>query len=255
MKNENTYKSIWETLSKIDCSEHIEQIQYGNRKPLSYLSWAWAWGEVKNSYPDASYEVHDNVTYPDNTVEVRVSVTIKGQTHMMWLPVMDFKNDAKKNPTSKDISDSRMRCLAKAIAMHGLGHYVYAGEDVPEGNAETPQSEEKAEEVVDPIQKATPTPPPPTEATPDVVSAENGEVKKTEDWTMVTDAFHELINAHKSPDTLMKLWKNNAKARKLLKEKRPKMLENLRNIFYRMELSTKETRILSGVFASLGKKR
>tara|TARA_Y100000356_G_scaffold116319_1_gene105798 strand:- start:147 stop:911 length:765 start_codon:yes stop_codon:yes gene_type:complete len=217
--------SVWEDLSKKDLSKRIETKDYQTKsgKPysLKYISWAWAWGEVKKSYPDASYEVHDNITYHDNTVEVRVSVTIKGQTHMMWLPVMDYKNDAKKNPTSKDISDSRMRCFAKAIAMHGLGHYVYAGEDLPEGNAEAPQSEEKTEEVVDPTQEATPTPPPPTEATPDVVSAENGEVKKTEDWTMVTDAFSQLIDVHKTSKTLKDFWLKNEKARMLLKENRP----------------------------------
>jgi hypothetical protein len=52
---------------------------------------------------------------------------------MMWLPVMDFKNDAKVNPTSREVSDTRMRCLTKAIAMHGMGHYIYAGEELPEG--------------------------------------------------------------------------------------------------------------------------
>ena len=212
--------SVWEDLSKKDLSKRIETKDFVSTKgkpySLSYISWSWAWGELKNSYPDASYEVHDNITYPDNTVEVRVSVTIKEQTHMMWLPVMDYKNDAKKNPTSKDISDSRMRCLAKAIAMHGLGHYVYAGEDVPEGNAETPQNEGKAEEVDDPIQKATPTPPPPTEPP---VEIDLDKVK--EDWSMLTDAFYELINAHESPDTLAKLWENNGEARKLLKTNRP----------------------------------
>ena len=233
--------SVWEDLSKKDLSERIETKNFvsnqGKPYSMSYVSWSWAWGELKNSYPDASYEIHDNITYPDNTVEVRVSVTIKGQTHMMWLPVMDYKNDAKKNPTSKDISNSRMRCLAKAIAMHGLGHYVYAGEDVPEGNAETPQSEGKAEEVVDPIQKATPTPPPPTEPTPDVVSAENGEVKKTEDWTMVTDAFSQLIDVHKTSRTLRDFWLKNEKARMLLKEKRP---SDYKEIFDKIQKRTKE---------------
>ena len=149
---------------------------------------------------------------------------------MMWLPVMDYKNDAKKNPTSKDISNSRMRCLVKAIAMHGLGHYVYAGEDVPEGNAETPQSEGKAEEVVDPIQEATPTPPPPTEA-PTKVDLDK--VKKEGGWSMLTDTFHELINAHKSVDTLAKLWANNGEARKLLKKNRPNDYDEICETFKR----------------------
>ena len=227
--------SVWEDLSKKDLSKRIETKDFVSNKgkpySLSYISWSWAWGELKKSYPDASYEVHDNINYPDNTVEVRVSVTIKEQTHMMWLPVMDFNNNAKKNPTSKDISDSRMRCFAKAIAMHGLGHYVYAGEDVPEGNAEAPQSEGKAKEVVDPIQKATPTPPrrksllPLEERTPDIVSVEDDEgnviTKETEDWSMVIDAFYELMTLHKTSESLKGFWLKNEKARMLLKEKRP----------------------------------
>lgn len=134
----NKKASVWETLSTINVSERIEKKYFKNKKTgreygLSYLSWAWAWAEVKKRYPTASYEIHDDIFFPDNTVETRVSVTIEDQTHMMWLPVMDFKNDAKVNPTSREVSDTRMRCLTKAIAMHGMGHYIYAGEELPEG--------------------------------------------------------------------------------------------------------------------------
>ncbi|BAQ90084.1 rad52-like recombinase [uncultured Mediterranean phage uvMED] len=136
MANKKT--SVWETLSTINVSERVEKKYFKNKKTgreygLSYLSWAWAWAEVKKRYPTASYEIHDDIFFPDNTVETRVSVTIEDQTHMMWLPVMDFKNDAKVNPTSREVSDTRMRCLTKAIAMHGMGHYIYAGEELPEG--------------------------------------------------------------------------------------------------------------------------
>ena len=136
MANKKT--SVWETLSKINVSERVEKKYFKNKKTgreygLSYLSWAWAWAEVKKRYPTASYEIHDDIFFPDNTVETRVSVTIEDQTHMMWLPVMDYKNDAKVNPTSREVSDTRMRCLTKAIAMHGMGHYIYAGEELPEG--------------------------------------------------------------------------------------------------------------------------
>lgn len=134
----NKKASVWETLSKINVSERIEKKYFKNKKSgreygLSYISWAWAWAEVKKIYPTASYEIHDDIFFPDNTVETRVSVTIEDQTHMMWLPVMDYKNDAKVNPTSREVSDTRMRCLTKAIAMHGMGHYIYAGEELPEG--------------------------------------------------------------------------------------------------------------------------
>ena len=70
--------------------------------------------------------------YPDGTREVRVSVTIEGLTHMMWLPVMNHTNNAISNPNARDVSDARMRCLVKAIALHGLGLYIYAGEDIPQ---------------------------------------------------------------------------------------------------------------------------
>tara|TARA_B100000035_G_C21021402_1_gene564189 strand:+ start:303 stop:932 length:630 start_codon:yes stop_codon:yes gene_type:complete len=140
-------KSVWEVLSKHPVTEKIEKKWYKDKsgKPysLSYLSWAWAWGEVKKFYPEATYTIHEDIIYPNNTVEVRVSVTIEGQEHMMWLPVMDFKNNSKASPTSREISDARMRCLVKAIAMHGLGHYIYAGEDLPESEIEPPIKEEK----------------------------------------------------------------------------------------------------------------
>ena len=140
-------KSVWEVLSKHPVTEKIEKKWYKDKsgKPysLSYLSWAWAWGEVKKFYPEAIYTIHEDIIYPNNTVEVRVSVTIEGQEHMMWLPVMDFKNNSKASPTSREISDARMRCLVKAIAMHGLGHYIYAGEDLPENEIEPPVKEQK----------------------------------------------------------------------------------------------------------------
>ena len=130
--------SVWEKLSAIDCAEKIEK--KGN---LSYLSWAWAWGMVKKHYPDANYEVHDDHIYPDDSVMTSVSVTIDAQTHTMWLPVMDNRNNAIAKPDARKVSDARMRCLVKAIAMHGLGHYIYAGEDLPETEPFTAEQNER----------------------------------------------------------------------------------------------------------------
>ena len=122
---------VWNKLSDIDVNEHTEK-----KGRFTYLSWAWAWGIVKENYPEATYEIHDNIFYPDDSVETRMSVTIEGQTHTMWLPVMDNKNNPIHGPNSRDINDARMRCFVKAIAMHGLGHYIYAGEDVPQSHGE-----------------------------------------------------------------------------------------------------------------------
>jgi len=224
-------KSVWETLSAIDVNDKTKE-----KGGMTYLSWAWAWGALKDHYPEATFKkhIHDGMAYikdEKGNAFVEVTVTVEGISATELYPVTDYKNNAISNPDAFQVNTALQRALVKAIAYHGLGHYIYAGEDLPQIDGETPQSKGKAKEVVDPIQEATPTPPPPTEPTPDVVSAENGEVKKTEDWTMVTDAFHELINAHKSPDTLMKLWKNNAKARKLLKEKRPNDYKEIYELF------------------------
>ena len=135
-------KSVWATLSAIDCSAHIEK-----KGKLSYLSWAWAWQTLMEHYPDSTYEYTEPFGISNDTVEVHVSVTVKGVTHSMFLPVMDNRNKSIVNPTTRDISDARMRCLVKAIAMHGLGIYIYAGEDLPEATKTEVVSEEQSSEI------------------------------------------------------------------------------------------------------------
>lgn len=106
---------------------------------LTYLSWAWAWAEFKKAYPDANYEIVKN---PDGLpffeskegYMVYTKVTADGLTYEMWLPVMDYKNKALQgNATMFDVNKTIMRCLTKNLAMFGLGLYIYAGEDLPEG--------------------------------------------------------------------------------------------------------------------------
>ena len=123
---------IWEKLSAIDCSKYIEK-----KGQFAYLSWAWAWGELKKLYPCANYTVKknsDGLPYfkDDGGVLCFVEVTIMELTHEMWLPVMDYKNRPIANPAMTDVNKTIMRCLVKCIAMFGLGHYIYAGEDLPE---------------------------------------------------------------------------------------------------------------------------
>ena len=134
--------STWKTLSAIDVSKNIEK--KGN---LSYLSWAWAWSTLMEHYPDSNYTYCPPSFLENGTCEVNVSVTVKEKTHSMWLPVMDNRNKAVPNPTSRDISDARMRCLVKAIAMHGLGAYIYAGEDLPQAVQNAVVSGDQAKEI------------------------------------------------------------------------------------------------------------
>ena len=120
-------KSVFATLSAVDCSNHTEK--KGN---LTYLSWAWAWSILLQNYPSSSFEMHSDTLHDDGCVTVSCTVTVEGIARTMWLPVMDNRNNAIKNPDARKISDSKMRCLVKAIALHGLGLYIYAGEDIPE---------------------------------------------------------------------------------------------------------------------------
>lgn len=121
------YKEIWDRLSAVDVSKKVEK-----KMGLSYLSWAWAWGVLMQNYPDATYVFHDVITESDGSATVSVTVKIGECERMMWLPVMDHRNNAIPNPDSRKISDSKMRCLVKCLAMFGLGHYIYAGEDLPD---------------------------------------------------------------------------------------------------------------------------
>ena len=104
---------------------------------FTYLSWAWAWDTFVQNYPDATYEIvknSNNLPYfqSDAGGMVYTKVTAGGITHEMWLPIMDFKNQAKQNFDMMDVNKAVMRCLVKNFAMFGLDLYIYAGEDLPE---------------------------------------------------------------------------------------------------------------------------
>lgn len=119
-------------LLKLNVNEHTEK-----KGQLTYLSWAWAWSTVLNIDPLATWEaVEFNgmpcAFLPDTSAMVKTVVTIKGHTKSCWLPVMDNKNKAIKNPDAFAINTAIVRCLTKAISMHGLGLYIYAGEDLPQ---------------------------------------------------------------------------------------------------------------------------
>ena len=124
-------REVWTTLAAVDCADKINK-----KGKMSYLSWAWAWAQLMNHYPESNYSFDSPVVDAAGSVEVWCHVTVKDGdkelTRSMWLPVMDFKNNSVINPTSREVSDNRMRCLTKCIAMFGMGHYIYAGEDLPD---------------------------------------------------------------------------------------------------------------------------
>ena len=147
--------AVFDELFAVNVNDHTEKKKTGGTE-LTYLSWAFAWAEVKKRYPEAHYEIikFNGLPYvydPATGYMVYTTVTIEGITHEMWLPVMDGANKAMKAEpyayttraygkevekivaaaTMFDINKTVMRCLVKNLAMFGLGLYIYAGEDLP----------------------------------------------------------------------------------------------------------------------------
>jgi len=128
-----TKKSVFETLSLIDVSRWVEK-----KNNLSYLSWAHAWFQLCKHYPSSSYVIYENdykMNYHSDkkTCWVKVGVKVEEVEHIEYLPVMDFRNKSipLANVTSMDVNKAIQRALTKAIARHGLGLHIYAGEDLP----------------------------------------------------------------------------------------------------------------------------
>lgn len=122
-----------ETLLKTNVNDHTEK-----KANLTYLSWAWAWAEALKADPKANYKVEmfDDKCYMDinGTFMVWVTVTIFEKPMTCQLPVMDHRNKAIPNPDAFQVNTAIMRCMTKALSLHGLGLYIYAGEDLPEGD-------------------------------------------------------------------------------------------------------------------------
>ena len=150
MPDENYFR----TLNSVNVNENKEK-----KNGLDYLSWAWAWAEIKKRYPDTTFKVyeneHGNNYFSDGkTGWVKVGVTCNGIEHIEYLPIMNTSNRSipADNITSFDVNKAIQRARTKAIADHGLGLYIYAGEDLPdEGGDETEPQQHVCEECGKPI--------------------------------------------------------------------------------------------------------
>ena len=142
--------SVFATLSTIDCAGRIEK-----KNNLSYLSWAWAWQILKKHYPASTYTIYEdamgrNYHTDGRTCWVKTGVCVEGIEHIEYLPVMDFRNASilLDKVTSFDVNKAIQRSLTKAVARHGLGLYIYAGEDLPDA-----ADEEKRPAASRPVQQ------------------------------------------------------------------------------------------------------
>lgn len=135
-------ENYFAVLNAINVNDKTEK-----KNGLTYLSWAWAWGEIKKRYPDATYTIYENADglnyHTDGrTCWVKTGVTVAGIEHIEYLPVMDNRNRSipANAVTSFDVNKAIQRSLTKACARHGLGLYIYAGEDLPEGDDAQPDA-------------------------------------------------------------------------------------------------------------------
>ena len=135
--------NYFEKLNNINVNDKTE-----DRSGLTYLAWAWAWGELKKQYPLSYYTIYENAEgrfyhHDGKTAWVKTGVTVvDGELkleHIEYLPVMDYRNKSipVDSVTSFDVNKAIQRSLTKAVARHGLGLYIYAGEDLPEAEKET----------------------------------------------------------------------------------------------------------------------
>lgn len=195
-------KSVFEVLAAINCNEHTEK-----KNGLTYLSWAWAWTECKKRFPLAYYTIYENEQgrpYFDDgrTAWVKTGVTIEGLEHIEYLPILDqsaHKSLQVSAITSWDMNKAIQRSLTKALARHGLGLYIYAGEDLPDTENEKPAEVKKTASR----KKAEPAPAP----APAPAPSEDNDL----------DLVRQLIREAKTQEELLQLWKDWPEAHEQLK--------------------------------------
>lgn len=237
-----TKKTVWETLSKINVNEHTEK-----KNGLTYLSWAWAWGVLKEHYPSAKFEKHIQpsglpyIVDANGYAYVQVTVTADEESATELFPVLDHRNRAIQNPSAFDINTAMQRCLAKSISYLGLGHYIYAGEDLPQGDdaqsaPERPQKAKSAQPAPDTfmskdaVQRPSDAEYEAIHATPDVV-ANDGTVKKTNGMDMIASVFTSFLPGCDTDESLRQFWAKNKTAIEALKNGSPDLYDEVVTAF------------------------
>jgi hypothetical protein len=211
--------SVWKTLSAINVNDHTEK-----KNGLTYLSWAWAWGVLKSHYPEATFTKH---IQPDGSPCIRddagysfvqVTVDVDGISATELFPVLDYRNKAIQNPDAFSINTAFQRGLAKAISYHGLGHYIYAGEDLPQSEGETRQEEVKEKPKPEPVKKQKAPVPAPTATDKPILGKmvntfayKDGdrEPRAVSEWDTWSDVACSWIGSARSEDMLKKFYVAN----------------------------------------------
>jgi len=214
-------------LLKINVNDHTEK-----KNGLTYLSWAWAWQEALKADASATFDVQtfEGKPYMDvnGTGMVWVTVTLFGQPRTCMLPVMDYKNKPILNPDAFAVNTAIMRCMTKALALHGLGIYIYAGDDLPESDekdAPTPQAE-APKPIVRTVKKAIQ----PTEW-------DNSDASRQ----LFADGMIEWTTHCTTVAGLNSYWKSNELQLDSLKETHPPLYEGVLKCFKELKIKLNQT--------------
>jgi hypothetical protein len=200
------FKEIWDTFSQIK-KEDLPIAKKGNMN-LDYLSWAHALHLAIDSFPNLTFHCDKEKSYDDGSMMVFASVTIEENTREMWLPVMDNKNNSIINPSSRQVSDNKMRCLVKCLALFGLGLNVYAGEDLKYLDEETPAPKPKKK-----------------------APAKEPKAKEPDDLKLVSDGIKDLMKMETTVDGLRSFWSNNNENIERMKAEDPDLYNELVEAF------------------------
>lgn len=144
------YQAAFNKAVHEDMSAYVEK-----KNNLSYVSWVWAWNKMNQFYPDVTATVYEDangcIYHTDGkTCWVKTGITAMGKEIIEYLPIMDFRNSSipLEKVTSMDVNKAIQRSQTKAMARHGVGLYVYAGEDLPEETEEAKQARLAMEETI-----------------------------------------------------------------------------------------------------------
>jgi hypothetical protein len=211
-------------LRKIDVSKYTEK-----KNGLTYLSWAWAVDQLLLADPKAHWYYPEFQRWGNGTVMVFCTVVSNDIARTAQLPVMDYRNKPIAEPDSFSVNTAMQRCLAKAIALHGIGLYIYNGEDVPPDLGEDVTANKETKQAPKVAAKKAP---PPAEEFFDDSEPWQMKVDKSGDWvTATSEAVNLLIQLAKKPEDVNNIYKVNKKLFEELKAENEKKYDEIFALF------------------------
>jgi len=217
------YAAVWQHLSRVDVSEHVQQRKGYGSKMLDYISWASCWGFLMEFYPDFRREFGPNEVHPDGSVSVHCTLWIRTNNMVLSqserLPVTDNSHNAVMTPDCDLINTAQQRCFVKCAALFGLGHSLYLGDTVNQRLAKAAGKEvpQQAEPKAAPKPEKPKAVPPKAQPKPEPAPTLTDEDKTN----MVASLINMARATCQTPASLIDFWNTNKGDINLLDQKSP----------------------------------